>query len=90
MSAIQKLTKAFEVRLSFCQFSDSSVGVRQFLTTNYKEIKLVNPRLPLLLRECEGTTPMLAVRYAYGEERFEDLTHFSEVQVGAMLNEMAA
>jgi len=30
---------------------------------NYEKLKLANPQLPLLVRECSGVTPKVTVRY---------------------------
>jgi len=86
--AWRKITRAFELRFSFCQFSQDSAGVRTFLTQNYPSIKQANPRLPVLIRECEGTIPVLAVRYGYGEERFEDLSNCTPQQITTLVEEM--
>lgn len=41
--------------LSYC--------IRSFVEKNYKDLKTLNPKLPILIRECRGTEPQLWVRY---------------------------
>ena len=36
---------------------------RDFVMSTYQELKKANPRLPILIRECEGVTPKLIARY---------------------------
>lgn len=36
---------------------------REFVQKNYKELKTMNPKLPILIRECSGTEPQLWARY---------------------------
>lgn len=36
---------------------------RSFVEKNYKELKTLNPKLPILIRECSGVEPQLWARY---------------------------
>jgi len=36
---------------------------RAFVERNYKELKTLNPKLPILIRECSGVEPQLWSRY---------------------------
>ena len=36
---------------------------RDFVMSMYQELKKANPKLPILVRECEGVTPKLIARY---------------------------
>lgn len=51
-----------ELRIHFCQKSDASSGVREFIKNNYVTIKKNNPKFPILIRECSGITPKIWAR----------------------------
>lgn len=36
---------------------------RQFVLKNYKDLKTMNPKFPILIRECSGVDPQLWARY---------------------------
>ncbi|KAK3007405.1 hypothetical protein RJ639_017173 [Escallonia herrerae] len=52
-----------ELRILFCQSSPGSSSARAFVENNYKDLKTLNPKLPILIRECRGTEPQLWARY---------------------------
>ncbi|KDO56958.1 hypothetical protein CISIN_1g041692mg, partial [Citrus sinensis] len=52
-----------ELRILLCQTSPSSSSTRSFVERNYKELKTLNPKLPILIRECSGIEPQLWARY---------------------------
>ncbi|KAE9459099.1 hypothetical protein C3L33_08993, partial [Rhododendron williamsianum] len=52
-----------ELRILFCQTSPASSSTRAFVENNYKDLKTLNPKLPILIRECTGTEPQLWARY---------------------------
>ena len=70
-----------EIRLHLCQKSAASAGVRDFVSKHYVNLKTENPKLPFLIRECSGITPRVWARFAYGEERSQDLTNQNAEQV---------
>ena len=47
---------------SFSVFCFSST-TRDFVQTNYKDLKTVNPTFPFLVRECEGIEAKIWARY---------------------------
>ncbi|CAM8893908.1 unnamed protein product [Rhodiola kirilowii] len=57
-----------EIRVLFCQTSSASASAREFVQKNYKELKTLNPMLPILIRECSGTEPQLWARFVELEE----------------------
>ncbi|GAB5363298.1 hypothetical protein AAMO2058_000871400 [Amorphochlora amoebiformis] len=57
-----------ELRVHFCRSSASSAGLREFMKTNYVELKKANPTLPILVREATGVVPKVTARYDKGEE----------------------
>ncbi|XP_028068567.1 uncharacterized protein LOC114271157 isoform X1 [Camellia sinensis] len=52
-----------ELRILFCQSSSASSSARSFVEKNYKDLKTLNPKLPILIRECNGIEPQLWARY---------------------------
>ncbi|KAH7670067.1 NADH dehydrogenase [ubiquinone] (complex I) alpha subcomplex subunit 2 protein [Dioscorea alata] len=52
-----------ELRFLFCQTSPSSAFTREFVQKNYADLKRLNPKLPILIRECSGVEPQLWARY---------------------------
>jgi len=53
---------------SFSVFCFSST-TRDFVQTNYKDLKTVNPTFPFLVRECEGIEAKIWARYELGVEK---------------------
>ncbi|XP_052307153.1 NADH dehydrogenase [ubiquinone] 1 alpha subcomplex subunit 2 isoform X2 [Populus trichocarpa] len=53
-----------ELRILLCQSSPSSSTTRTFIERSYKDLKTLNPKLPILIRECNGIEPQLWARYA--------------------------
>ncbi|KAH8512715.1 hypothetical protein H0E87_006129 [Populus deltoides] len=52
-----------ELRILPCQSSPSSSTTRTFIERSYKDLKTLNPKLPILIRECNGIEPQLWARY---------------------------
>uniref|UniRef100_A0A151RHZ6 NADH dehydrogenase [ubiquinone] 1 alpha subcomplex subunit 2 n=1 Tax=Cajanus cajan TaxID=3821 RepID=A0A151RHZ6_CAJCA len=52
-----------ELRFLKCQSSPVSSSARSFVERNYKELKTLNPKLPILINECSGVEPQLWARY---------------------------
>ena len=57
-----------ELRFQFCQTSEGSKGVRDFIFAHYQEMKKANPRFPFLIRECERLPARAIARFDYGKE----------------------
>ncbi|CAM8901861.1 unnamed protein product [Rhodiola kirilowii] len=58
-----------EIRVLFCQTSPASASAREFVQKNYKELKTLNPKLPILIRECSGTEPQLWARFGMNKRQ---------------------
>ena len=56
-------------RFHFSQTSQGSKGLRDFVQTNYKDLKTTNPTFPFLVRECEGVEAKIWARYDFGVEK---------------------
>jgi NADH dehydrogenase (ubiquinone) 1 alpha subcomplex subunit 2 len=82
-------TSLQELRIHLCQTSPASKVTRDFIVKNYKELKSLNPRLPILIRECSGIQPRLWARYDYGVERSVVLDGLTESEIDAKLKEFA-
>ncbi|KAK4753659.1 hypothetical protein SAY87_001763 [Trapa incisa] len=66
-----------------------SFSARSFVEKNYRDLKTLNPKLPILIRECRGVEPQLWVRYDYGVEKGIHLDGLSEGQILKALKESA-
>ncbi|XP_065075221.1 NADH dehydrogenase [ubiquinone] 1 alpha subcomplex subunit 2 [Ochlerotatus camptorhynchus] len=77
-----------ELRLHLCQTSEESKGVRDFVSTQYAQLKRENPKLPILVRECSGVQPRLWVRYEMGKEKSVTLTNSGAADVAKHIAEM--
>ncbi|KAH7845282.1 hypothetical protein Vadar_000308 [Vaccinium darrowii] len=77
-----------ELRILFCQTSPASSSTRAFVENNYKDLKTLNPKLPILIRECTGTEPQLWARYDMGVERGIRLEGMTEPQILKSLEEL--
>ncbi|BFI41824.1 hypothetical protein AXG93_2167s1050 [Marchantia polymorpha subsp. ruderalis] len=79
-----------ELRIHMCQTSVASKATREFVVKNYKDLKTLNPRLPILVRECSGIQPRLWARYDFGVERSIALDGLSEPEISKKLEELVA
>ncbi|CAK8531566.1 unnamed protein product [Lathyrus sativus] len=77
-----------ELRLLMCQSSPASASAREFVEKNYKELKTLNPKLPILIRECSGVEPQLWARYDLGVEKGIKLQGMTEPQILKALEDL--
>ncbi|EGG22550.1 putative NADH dehydrogenase [Cavenderia fasciculata] len=77
-----------EIRIHFCQQAQSSEGLRNFITKNYTDLKRLNPKLPLMVREAHGIEPVIYARYDWGQEEKKVVTNLSEQEVEEKLKEL--
>ncbi|XP_025616574.1 NADH dehydrogenase [ubiquinone] 1 alpha subcomplex subunit 2-like [Arachis duranensis] len=59
-----------------------------FVEKNYKELKTLNPKLPILIRECSGAEPQLWARFDFGVEKGIKLEGLSEAQISKALEDL--
>lgn len=78
-----------EIRIHYCQTSPSSHGAREFVQRNYKDLKMLNPKLPILIRECSDIQPRIYARYDFGVERTVGLDNLGEAEITKKLEELA-
>ncbi|XP_054755050.1 NADH dehydrogenase [ubiquinone] 1 alpha subcomplex subunit 2-like [Lytechinus pictus] len=79
-----------ELRIHLCQRSNASEGVREWVKTQYVEVKKANPRFPILIRECSGVQPTVYARYEFGREASTDVTGFNSKQVNETIQSLVA
>ncbi|XP_042489384.1 NADH dehydrogenase [ubiquinone] 1 alpha subcomplex subunit 2 [Macadamia integrifolia] len=77
-----------ELRFLFCQTSPASSQTREFVQRNYKDLKTLNPKFPILIRECSGVQPQLWARYDMGVERGIPLEGLTEAQINKALQDL--
>ncbi|KAG1671163.1 hypothetical protein FOA52_005417 [Chlamydomonas sp. UWO 241] len=77
-----------ELRVHICQTGPASAGAREFLLSNYAEIKKANPGFPVLVRECAGTEAKLIARYDFGEEKAVSIQGDASSSVASKLQEL--
>ncbi|XP_043691631.1 NADH dehydrogenase [ubiquinone] 1 alpha subcomplex subunit 2 [Telopea speciosissima] len=77
-----------EIRFLFCQTSPASSQTREFVQRNYKDLKTLNPKFPILIRECNGVQPQLWARYDMGVERGIPLEGLTEAQINKALQDL--
>ncbi|TYH53798.1 hypothetical protein ES332_D09G125700v1 [Gossypium tomentosum] len=78
-----------ELRILFCQTSPSSASARSFVEQNYKDLKTLNPKFPILIPECRGIEPQIWARYDMGVERGIRLEGLTEPQILKALEDLA-
>ncbi|XP_054168424.1 NADH dehydrogenase [ubiquinone] 1 alpha subcomplex subunit 2-like [Oppia nitens] len=78
-----------EVRLHLCLTTESSAGVREFISKHYHRVKQTNPNLPILIREAKDIEPMLWIRFEYGRERNVSVTGLSGDQLLQTIQDLA-
>ncbi|GAM24594.1 hypothetical protein SAMD00019534_077690, partial [Acytostelium subglobosum LB1] len=61
---------------------------RNFITKNYAELKKVNPKLPVVVREGHGIEPAIYARYDGGHEEKRVVADMTELEVEAELKEL--
>eukprot|EP00462_Mataza_sp_D1_P003413 CAMPEP_0175104296 /NCGR_PEP_ID=MMETSP0086_2-20121207/9638_1 /TAXON_ID=136419 /ORGANISM="Unknown Unknown, Strain D1" /LENGTH=67 /DNA_ID=CAMNT_0016379651 /DNA_START=138 /DNA_END=341 /DNA_ORIENTATION=+ len=51
-------------------------------------MKKENPRLPILIRECEGVEPKVTARYDFGVEKAAIVSGLTDAEVQSSLEEL--
>ena len=72
-----------EMRVIMCQTGSGSAGVRDFFAKNYASIKAANAKLPILLRENQGSAAKVTATYEFGVEKSVDLEGLAASDVGS-------
>jgi len=55
------------LRIFCCGHSEGSAGVREWITENYHEVKLLNPSFPILVRTGEDVEPAVLTDFRFRE-----------------------
>lgn len=61
---------------------------RSFILNNYESVKVENPELPFIVRECTNAEPTVMARYNFGVERRLYLNNATESEVNEAFNEL--
>ncbi|KAF4523713.1 hypothetical protein B566_EDAN011577 [Ephemera danica] len=77
-----------ELRIHLCQKSEQSKGVRDFVEKHYLDLKVSNPKFPILIRECSGVQPRVYARYDQGKEKSIPLTNLKAEDVLKQLEQL--
>jgi NADH dehydrogenase (ubiquinone) 1 alpha subcomplex subunit 2 len=77
-----------ELRFAFCPRGASSEGSRAFLQNNYAELKLLNPGLPMLVRDGLDFEPRVYARYDRGVETHIDVTNMTEENISKAIEQL--
>eukprot|EP01121_Diplochlamys_sp_Union-15-3_P006757 TRINITY_DN1727_c1_g1_i1.p1 TRINITY_DN1727_c1_g1~~TRINITY_DN1727_c1_g1_i1.p1 ORF type:complete len:133 (+),score=20.85 TRINITY_DN1727_c1_g1_i1:48-446(+) len=87
---LQEIRILFNTRVSGNETlpAEDSVGVVNFINKNYAELKHLNPRLPILIRNGPDATPRLWARYDYGAEAYRDIAFSNEEDILEKLKEL--
>eukprot|EP00199_Chlamydomonas_sp_CCMP681_P004717 CAMPEP_0119110184 /NCGR_PEP_ID=MMETSP1180-20130426/27528_1 /TAXON_ID=3052 ORGANISM="Chlamydomonas cf sp, Strain CCMP681" /NCGR_SAMPLE_ID=MMETSP1180 /ASSEMBLY_ACC=CAM_ASM_000741 /LENGTH=110 /DNA_ID=CAMNT_0007096373 /DNA_START=16 /DNA_END=349 /DNA_ORIENTATION=+ len=87
--SLARLGKALqELRVHLDPACASSLGVREFLLSNYSSIKKANPDFPLLVREAAGAEAQLVARYDFGVEKSVSVKGDSSAAIGNKLQDL--
>ena len=70
-----------ELRFLYCENSMGSKGVRDFIQKQYNGLKAMNPILPIIVRECDGTRAKVFARYDYNNMKELDLEDLTDQEV---------
>lgn len=79
-----------ELRIVYCAKSASSAGTREFVKSNYADLKAFNPGLPIYVRPAEGVEPHVAARYERGVYEVRPTAGMSESQVLGVVEQLEA
>lgn len=74
-----------ELRFVACDTSQHSQGLRTFFRSNYAELKMLNPRMPLVYREAEEMRPFVYARFDWGKEKQVFVENKSEEEILAIV-----
>ena len=80
--------KLRELRFVYCQISQHSEGLRNFVNKNYSSVKENHPRFPFIVRECENAIPTVMARYDFGVEKRVYTENFTEEQVADAVKQL--
>ncbi|KAF7997880.1 hypothetical protein HCN44_009278 [Aphidius gifuensis] len=81
MAAVKFGSHLKELRILLCQTSKTSQGAREFIESQYVPLKMSNPKLPVLVRECSLIEPRLYARYEFGKESSVSLANLKSSEI---------
>mmetsp|Transcript_14170 Transcript_14170/g.16233 ORF Transcript_14170/g.16233 Transcript_14170/m.16233 type:complete len:108 (+) Transcript_14170:355-678(+) len=87
-SALAKGLAVTELRFIMCPSGAGSQGLRSFVKEAYSEVKVMNPSLPLLVRESAGAKATILARYPAGKEVSVQVENFDKKNIGTSLGRL--
>lgn len=79
-----------ELRVVYCAASPASAGTREWARTHYRELKLLNPGMPIAMRPADGASPYIAARFDNGVYRSTSTAGMDINAVNAAVKDLAA
>lgn len=73
-----------------CPTGPKSAAVRNYWFKNYNTVKMLNPRLPFLIRDFpdEDKSPYIIVKYDFNETKLVEVEGKSEEELDALLESL--
>mmetsp|Transcript_32756 Transcript_32756/g.67134 ORF Transcript_32756/g.67134 Transcript_32756/m.67134 type:complete len:114 (+) Transcript_32756:40-381(+) len=77
-----------ELRFIVCPTSQSSAATRAFYEKNYQTIKMLNPRMPFLIRAADNASPRVIARYDWNAKEAIELEGLDEAGVSSAVESL--
>eukprot|EP00741_Cyanophora_paradoxa_P002446 tig00000076_g2371.t1 len=77
-----------ELRVYLCHQSPKSAGVRDFLVREYAELKHLNPKFPIMVREGENVEAKITARYDFAAEHTVNVDGLSASEVASQVKNL--
>merc|ERR1712110_1129288 len=71
-----------EVRVLAGRSGEGSQGARDFVKFHYRDIKILNPQVPFLVRETAGSDATLVAQFDKGVEKQVSIEGLSAAEIG--------
>ncbi|OSX72651.1 hypothetical protein BU14_0416s0013 [Porphyra umbilicalis] len=79
-----------ELRVVYDAASPASAGTREWVRAHYRELKLLNPGMPVAVRPADGVSPYIAARFDNGVYRSRSTAGMDTISVMAAVKDLAA
>lgn len=78
-----------EIRVLCCPQSKASNGARQFFETEYRELKMLNPSLPIMIRYGDQVEAQVLGQYGRGVERVLSIEGMSPTEIEEQVKDLS-
>eukprot|EP00949_MAST-11_sp_MAST-11-sp1_P004804 g4804.t1 len=78
-----------EVRVLAGRSGEGSQGARDFVKFHYRDIKILNPQVPFLVRETAGSNATLVAQFDKGVEKQVSIEGLSAAEIEGELEKLA-